>query len=362
MVGKSGMPQGRFRGCDPDIPSLYSRKRNGFNEPVLTFEAWISKRYRRAKGGRVALPLRFGILAPQVVPYAIQVDRWGELEAYGFDSLWFADHFVNPARPSGRWFEAYTLMAAAATQTSRIRLGALVSSITFRHPALLAKEALTIDHISDGRLELGVGAGGAPNDFEMTGLPAWERPERTRRFREFVLMFDALLRQEPVGEAGTSFDGEYYRAAEAVMNPGPVQRPRPPLTLAAGGPVTMKFAARLADSWNQIPSNTGRDERLASVGECLDAVRSRNAQMDDFCAAVGRDPGTLRRSILAGGGVTPDALWSSPEAFRDFVGRYMEAGVNEFIFYYPSRVEKADGYYERIAHEVIPDLKQTAST
>ncbi len=310
----------------------------------------------------MALPLRFGILAPQVVPYTVQVDRWRELEAYGFDSLWFADHFVNPARPSGRWFEAYSLMAAAATQTSRLRLGTLVSSITFRHPALLAKQALTIDHISDGRLELGVGAGGAPNDFEMTGLPAWEPPERARRFREFVLMLDALLRQEPGGGEGTSFDGEYYWATEAIMDPGPVQRPRPPLTLAAHGPVTMKFAARHADSWNQLPSNAGGGERLATIEECLDAVQSRNARMDDFCTAVGRDPGTLRRSILVGGGVTPDAPWSSPEAFRDFVGHYMEAGVNEFIFYYPSRVEQVDGHYERIAREVIPHLKQTAST
>jgi alkanesulfonate monooxygenase SsuD/methylene tetrahydromethanopterin reductase-like flavin-dependent oxidoreductase (luciferase family) len=310
----------------------------------------------------MALSLRFGILAPQVVPYAVQVERWRELEEYGFDSLWFADHFVNPARPSGRWFESYTLLGAAAAQTSRIRLGTLVSSITFRHPALLAKQALTIDHISDGRLELGVGAGGAPNDFEMTGLPAWERPERTRRFREFVLVLDALLRQEPGSDAGTSFDGTYYRTAEAIMNPGPVQRPRPPLTLAAGGPVTMQFAASQADSWSQIPDTMGGGEHLTTAAACLDIVRSRNAHMDDFCAAVGRDPETLRRSILAGGGVTPDTPWSSPEAFRDFVGRYMEAGVNEFIFYYPSRVEKAEGHYERIAREVIPDLKQAAST
>ena len=138
-------------------------------------------------GTAEALPLRFGILAPQIVPYTVQVERWRELDDYGFDSLWFADHFVNPAMPAGRWFEAYTLMAAAATQTERIRVGALVTSITFRHPALLAKEALTIDHISDGRFELGIGAAGARNDFEMTGLPAWEPRERARRFREFVL-------------------------------------------------------------------------------------------------------------------------------------------------------------------------------
>ncbi len=306
----------------------------------------------------MTLPLRFGILAPQVVPYAVQVERWRQLEDYGFDSLWFADHFVNPGMPAGRWFEAYTLMAAAAAQTNRIRLGALVTSITIRHPALLAKEALTIDHISEGRFELGIGAAGASNDVEMTGLPAWERPERARRFLEFVLMVDALLREQ--GE-GASFEGEHYRATDAVMTPGPVQQPRPPLTLAAGGPMTMKFTARHADSWNQIPSSSGIGRHSNGAQECVDMARSRNEQMDEFCAAVGRGPGTLRRSILAGGGVTPDAPWSSPEAFRDFVGRYMEAGVNEFIFYYPSRLEQAEGHFERIAREVIPSQRLEAA-
>jgi alkanesulfonate monooxygenase SsuD/methylene tetrahydromethanopterin reductase-like flavin-dependent oxidoreductase (luciferase family) len=308
----------------------------------------------------MALPLRFGILAPQVVPYNVQVERWRELDEYGFDSLWFADHFVNPARPTGRWFESQTLMAAAAVQTERIRLGALVTSITIRHPALFAKEALTIDHISGGRLELGIGAAGAPNDFEMTGLSEWEPLERARRFREFVRMVDSLLVGEASEEGGTNFEGTYYQATEAVMDPGPVQLPRPPFTLAAAGPVNMKFAARMAESWNQIPSDAKGDRRL-SIEECVDQVRRRNEQMDAFCSSVDRDPSTLRRSILAGGGVTPDNIWGSEEMFHDFVGRYMEAGVDEFIFYYPSRVEQGDGHYERIAREVIPELRAAAT-
>ena len=311
------------------------------------------------RGLQMKLSTRFGILAPQVVPYVIQVERWRELEAFGFDSLWFADHFVNPARPSGRWFESHTLMAAAAAQTSVIRIGTLVSSITFRHPALFAKEALTLDHISNGRLELGVGAGGAPDDFEMTGLTDWPPIERARRFREFVRLLDALLVQVADDDLGTTYEGQYYQTRAAVMNPGPVQRPRPPLTLAAGGPVNMKFAARMADSWNQIPGPMNRHVEWQQTDvTCLGYVRSRNAEMDELCAAVGRDPHTLRRSILAGGGVTPDEPWSSPEAFRDFVGRYREAGVDEFIFYYPSRAEQEKGFVEQIAREVIPALRQ----
>ena len=94
-----------------------------------------------------------------------------------------------------------------------------------------------------------------------------------------------------------------------------------------------------------------------SAAECWDRVRTRNEEMDGYCAEVGRDRGTLRRSILAGGGVTPEPVWSSEEAFRDFVGHYIEAGVDEFILYYPSRMEQGYGFYERIAKDTIPALK-----
>src|SRR5439155_23247828 len=116
--------------------------------------------------------------------------------------------------------------------------------------------------------------------------------------------------------------------------------------------------AEHADGWNQVPGGSGTAvEAQATSEQCLATVRDRNQQMDEFCVAAGRDPATLRRSIIAGGGVTPDPIWSSVEAFRDFVGRYREAGVDEFIFYYPSRLEKAEGHYERVAREVIPSLK-----
>jgi alkanesulfonate monooxygenase SsuD/methylene tetrahydromethanopterin reductase-like flavin-dependent oxidoreductase (luciferase family) len=296
---------------------------------------------------------RFGILAPQIVPYDVQVQRWKELDASAFDSLWLADLFANAYMPSGRWFEAYTLMAAAAVQTTRIRLGAMVTSITLRQPALFAKEALTVDHVSNGRLEIALGSAGPPSDVSMTGLPDWSRGERTKRFVEFTEMLDTLLRNEVA-----SYDGEYYHAREAVMNPGPLQQPRPPLTLAAHGPRTMRLAARLADGWNQVPgSHAIVGEDAPGAQEALESVRTRNRQMDEFCAEAGREPSTLRRSITAGTSITPEPIWSSTEAFEDFVGRYREAGVNEFVFYYPSRVEKAEGAWERIAHETVARLK-----
>lgn len=302
------------------------------------------------------LPLRFGILAPQVVPYDVQVQRWKELDELGFDHLWVADLFVNGYMPNGRWFEAYTLLAAAATQTTRIRLGALVSSITLRQPALFAKECLTIDHISNGRMEVAIGSAGPPNDVLMTGLPDWSRAERTKRFREFVEMVDTLLRNDV-----SSYTGEYYNAREAVMTPGPVQSPRPPIMLAAHGPITMKLTARVADAWNQVPGGQaiiGESEPTES--EKLQSIHDRNQQMDEICAGLGRDPATLRRSMTSE--TTTARIWSSPDAFTDFIGRYREAGVDEFIFYYPSRIEKADGAWEQICRETIPALKAKAAT
>lgn len=295
--------------------------------------------------------LTFGILAPQIVPVEAQIARWREVEELGFDSLWVADHIVNPNMPTGRWFEAWTLLAAAAVATSRVRLGALVTSITFRHPVVLAKEALTVDQLSGGRLNLGLGAAGAPNDYRMTGQPEWSNGERARRFREQVEILDRLLRNNEA-----SYEGRYYTVNEAVMNPGPAQQPRPPFTLAAHGPYTLKVAAEYADTWNS--SGSMRNIRLDTPDDVLAAIRERSRILDEHCAAIGRDPTAITRSILAGGGATPDNPWASVEAFHDFIGRYREAGITDFIFYYPSRAEKSLGAWDRVVHEVMPKLRE----
>jgi alkanesulfonate monooxygenase SsuD/methylene tetrahydromethanopterin reductase-like flavin-dependent oxidoreductase (luciferase family) len=297
--------------------------------------------------------LRFGLVTPQLVPWPAMVQRWKTAEELGFDSVWVVDHFVNPAMASGRWFEGWTMLAALATQTSRIRLGVLVTSISFRNPAVLAKEALTVDHISAGRLELGLGAGGQVNDHTMTGTVPWPPAERVARFREFVAVVDALLRSEEPA----SHHGRYYRVQDAIMTPGPVQRPRPPLTVGATGKKMLEIAAEFGDSLNTSGGGEGRRASDLSPAEALDNVRRRNELLDELCAKRGRDPRSLTRSLLAGGGYSPENPWESVEAFRDFTGRYREAGVGEFLFYYPSRTELAHGTFERIAAEVLPALR-----
>lgn len=264
---------------------------------------------------------QFGILVLQEYPYRELVARWQAIEAAGFESLWVADHFVDPYQPEALWFDGWSLLPAAATVTSRIRLGALVTSITLHNPAMLARQAMTVDHISGGRLILGLGAGRAPLDHSMTGTPYWEIPERVRRFREFAEITHQMLTQRT-----SSYQGQYYQVTDAIVNPAPVQQPRPPLMLAAHGDMTFKLATRLADVWNTfLKFNATTDEALA-------IAREHNRKLDEFCALIGREPTSLRRSLLLG--LTRDFLFSGREAFRETIGRYREAGFDEFLFYW----------------------------
>ncbi len=279
----------------------------------------------------------FGIQTIPNRPYDELADRWRDCEALGFDSVWLPDHFVPTFRPELPLFEAWTLLAGLTTVTSRIRVGVLVSCNTFRHPALLAKQATTIDHVSGGRLELGLGAGWVEFEHHLYGLRYPDDAERVAMFREAVEIVDRLLRNDV-----TSFDGEHYQLRDAPFRPAPVQRPRPPLTLAAHRPKMLRFIAPYADRWNSM----GTTEEL----------RERGARLDDACVAIGRDPGEIIRSVLYVPSIMPfERPWDSANVFRDFAGRFQEAGINEFLLQPPPAEQGA--IYEQIALEVIPSLK-----
>ncbi|HET7037408.1 MAG TPA: LLM class flavin-dependent oxidoreductase [Thermomicrobiaceae bacterium] len=284
----------------------------------------------------MARELRFGICTDQNMPWPETADRWRVLEELGFDSLWDCDHLIQPSRPTGPYFEGWTLLAALAAVTSRARVGVLVSSNTFRHPALLAKEAVTVDHISNGRLDLGLGAGWYLPEHEKFGIEFQETKELVGRFREAVELIDLLLRQEI-----TSYQGRYYQLDEAPMRPGPVQQPRPPLVLGAKGPRMLEIVARYADTWN----STGTVAELAE----------RNRILDEKCALVGRDPDEITRSLYGWAAIMPDDPWASVEAFQEVIGRYREAGINEFIIDQPPDAKWP--VLERVAAEVIPAMR-----
>jgi alkanesulfonate monooxygenase SsuD/methylene tetrahydromethanopterin reductase-like flavin-dependent oxidoreductase (luciferase family) len=296
----------------------------------------------------VTRPVRVGFLTLQNVPWTTLVQRWRLAEHLGFDSVWVADHFVSPFRPTDDWFEGWTLLAALARETQRIRIGTLVSSLTLRQPALLARQAITVDHLSGGRLELGIGAGGVPLDHSMTGVAMWSTAERTARFREAVALLDQLLRSRTV-----SFDGRYYRAHEALMHPGPVQQPRPPLIVGALGPAMMRIAARYADRWNTFGG------RHVSAVSAFEDTRERVARFNAYCREAGRDPGTVTRSFLVFPEYVPEDCWASDDAFVDFVGRYAALGIGEFIFDWPP--EDRLPLVERLAATVLPTLRSGGS-
>src|SRR5215210_9140792 len=260
--------------------------------------------------------LRFGVITIQNVPWPTLVERWRYLDELG-------NHFTNYREQAEPWLECWTLLSALATRTERIRIGTMVTNITFHNPAVLARQALTVDHVSGGRLELGIGAGGAPSDHDKVGVPFWDPPERAARLREFTEIVDHMFRNEV-----TAYGGRYYTVEEADMHPAPVQRPRPPLTLAAWGPKTLRVAAEFADSWNFAPV-----KQELTPQQNLQETARRNKMHDDYSSELGRDPTEITRSLLLFPRAS-DAPFDSNDAFKDFVGRYREIGIDEFILYW----------------------------
>ena len=292
---------------------------------------------------------RFIVAAMQEAPWPVMIARWQHIETLGLDGVMLADHFVNFAQPKAPWFEAWTLLSALATQTKTIRIG-LLSAIPWRNPAFMARQAMTVDHISNGRLDLGLGAaapGSVDISYAMTGTPDWPPKERVDRFRECVEIVDQLLRNPE-----TSYAGHYYQIKGAIMNPQPVQKPRPPLMIGANGSHMLKITAQYADTWNTFG---GVD--VKTPAEMLALTRQRTLRLDGYCAEMGRDPTTLRRSILIYTQEEYMQMYSTPGAFTDIIKRYWEIGITEFVFFYPF-VPVMLPLFEHIATEAIPRLRE----
>jgi alkanesulfonate monooxygenase SsuD/methylene tetrahydromethanopterin reductase-like flavin-dependent oxidoreductase (luciferase family) len=261
------------------------------------------------------------------------------------------DHFCDWGNPSGPWLEAWTGIAAIAASTSTIRLTTCVTQMPLRNPAVLAHQAVTVDHISGGRLELGVGTGLTIDpSYDMIGVPNWSTGERVARFAEYIELLDQLL-----VEGVTIYHGNYYQANGAVMNPGSLQQPRLPIMVAALGPQMMRHAAEHADIWNSLSFAADSEEQLAELAD-------RCMTMDELCAEVGRDPATLRRSYTmfdpkarASGGAI--GYYESDDAFVEAVRRVTDLGITEISMYYPA-VENQLPAFERIATEVLPELRR----
>ena len=298
--------------------------------------------------------LKFGIFFPPVSPWPVLRERVKLVEQLGFESIWMGDKFAGPGDSEVPWLECWALLSGFAACTERVRVGTLVTSIIYRNPAVIAKQALTVDHISGGRFTLGIGVS-SPDDMDhpMTGVDPWSAAERVSRFEEVVTIVDHLLRN-PI----TTFEGTYYKVSGAVMLPPPIQKPRPPVLIAAEGPRMLKITAAFADNWNALASFK------YSSQQALQHTRDNNLRLTDFALELGRDPASITRSFCVGW--TKDHPFESVGAFEDFIGRYAEAGIQQFMLGYwleqdeprpvpMSHINSID-MLERIAQLTIPGM------
>ncbi|WP_409330912.1 LLM class flavin-dependent oxidoreductase [Trujillonella humicola] len=268
-------------------------------------------------------PALSAVVLPDRHPVAAFLDDVRSAEAAGVRTVWTYDHLSWPLLRRNPWYGAVPLLAAAAGATERVRLGTLVASPNFRHPVPFAKELMTLDQLSGGRLELGVGVGTEGPDAHVLGEPPRSRAERTTRFADWLSLLDRLL-TEPVTTAAA---GE-YAAVDAHQLPGCVQRPRVPFTVAAAGPRALRLAARYGSGWVTY----GPFGAEVPAEEWLAAIAAQSRRLTDVLAEEGRDAGALHRVALLG----LEATWpfESPERYADTLGRLAEAGIGELAVHW----------------------------
>jgi alkanesulfonate monooxygenase SsuD/methylene tetrahydromethanopterin reductase-like flavin-dependent oxidoreductase (luciferase family) len=254
--------------------------------------------------------MRFGLdIAQQRMSWEENVSRVRFAETLGFDGVWGFDHFQPMyGEGPGECFEGMTTLAGWAGVTDRVRLGLLVSGLTYRHPSVFAAEAMTIDHMSRGRLELSYGAAWFDGEHRALGIPFPDLKARVDAFEEAVQIVRGLLTTD-----GFSFDGRYYSTDRASLHPRPVQKPHPPIWIgAAGERRMMPIAARWADVWH-------------SYGP-PDMMREKSARLSRMALEGGRDPVEITRASSLSLEDDPDTIARLVDAWEDAGFEYLVCG------------------------------------
>jgi alkanesulfonate monooxygenase SsuD/methylene tetrahydromethanopterin reductase-like flavin-dependent oxidoreductase (luciferase family) len=281
---------------------------------------------------------RFGILtAPMNVGYDEILRVWREADKIPeIEHAWLFDHLMPiGGDPDGPIFEGWTLLSALAAQTERMRLGLLVTSNRFRPPAVLAKIATTVDIVSGGRLDFGIGAGSRPShplarrEYDGHGLPYHSQDDAVAALAEACTVIRRLWTEaEPF-----DFDGEYVKLKGAFGNPKPVQRPHPPIMIGGRASATLRVVAEHADLWN-IPG-----------GGDIDDLAARSRLLDRFCAEIGRDPAEITRSIFL------PVDYDKPAATREKIEEAVGAGFGHIVLGLANPYP--DGVVRWVADELI---------
>ena len=281
--------------------------------------------------------LRLGIaLWSQASDWPAFLDAARTADRLGYDHVWTWDHlqaiFGDPDQPI---FEGYAALAALAQATDGVRLGLFVGANTFRNPGLVAKMATTVDHISQGRLEVGLGTGWNQDALSRLGMPFADVPARARMLDEACRVLIALWTQERA-----NYKGRFYELKDAIAEPKPVQKPHPPIVIGGRGPkVTTRAAVRHAQGWNTSGSR-GYDTDAEAV-----------KALDEHCAKIGRDPKTLRRSVNVG--------WLDGKGL-ELAERYRKIGFTEFVIAIGNDGKDALKEIEQLHKEALPAFRALA--
>ena len=280
--------------------------------------------------------LRFGVLTyPEHVTYRDVVQAWNEIDAAGFDSAFVFDHFIPfTGNANGLCLESWTLLSALAALTKQVRVGVLVTGNTYRHPALLAKMAVTVDHVSNGRLILGLGAGWHEQEHRMYGFPFPATGDRARQLREAVQVFKQLFTQEK-----STFSGDYYHLKDALFAPKAVQKPYPPLLIGGTGPnVILPLAARQANIWH-------------FYGDGAESTQQTCAAFDAVCRKVGRDPNEVEKATS----LYPSQLAGPEKEVVAQLRALADAGIGHVIIELSQPYDRQ--FLRRFAKDIMPEFR-----
>jgi F420-dependent oxidoreductase-like protein len=278
-----------------------------------------------------SFPIRFGIQTPQQhARWEELLALWHDIDNLGYDSAWVFDHFVPIfSDPTGTCLEAWSTLAALAMATRRVRLGVMVTGNTYRHPAVLAKVATTVDIISGGRLIFGVGAGWFELEHREYGIPFHTTGGRLSRLDESLHVIKLLWTQDRA-----NFNGKHFKLTDASFNPKPLQQPHPLILIGASGEnIALRIVAQHAQMWNSFGSP--------------DAFRTKIQRLEEHCRRVGRDPATIEKSVLLG------ETFALYDAQRQ-IDAYAAAGVTHIVF----SVGPADqAWVHSFAEKIIPKYR-----
>ncbi len=277
-------------------------------------------------------PLRFGIkTGPQYITYEEMLRIWQEAdEIPEIEHAWLFDHFIPIGNydPSGPCLEGWTVLSAFAALTRRLRVGIMVTGNTYRYPAVLAKMGATVDIISHGRLDFGIGAGWNEREHSAYGIPLSAPGERIGRMGEACEIIKRMWTEQ-----APDFDGTYYQLKGAYCEPKPIQKPYPPFVIGGSGEqLTLRIVARYAAIWN-------------FGGGTIEMFQHKNEVIDGYCAAIGRDPAAIERSVELG--INPND-W---DATRTLVQSFITAGATHVIL--NLRTPYAENIVRCLTEEVV---------